>query len=187
MSDIILNNITKSFDNITLFNGLNAVVPAGKCTVITGKSGAGKTTLLRIIMNLDKNYSGSVTGNEGRFSAVFQEDRLCRSLSVNKNLKLICNNNTLIDYYLEELEISDVKYNNVEQISGGQKRRVAIARALLSSYDKICMDEAFTGIDSSTKEKVIRFVASEISGKTAIISTHDEMVIQAFGENRIDL
>ena len=55
-----------------------------------GKSGAGKTTLFRILMGLEKEDSGSITGLENKkIRAVFQEDRLCDELDTISNIRLV--------------------------------------------------------------------------------------------------
>ena len=175
--NIELNNVSKSFDGKHVFERLDAVIHENCCTVITGRSGAGKTTLLRMISGLEKQDSGMITGNDARFSFVFQEDRLCDMLSVLANLHLVCSDDEMIQSVLEALGIADVKHTKVGKLSGGQKRRTAIARALIAKYDVLCMDEPMTGLDKDTKQRVLAYIKAQIKGKTAIIATHDDAVI----------
>ncbi|MDR1225883.1 MAG: ABC-F family ATP-binding cassette domain-containing protein [Prevotellaceae bacterium] len=56
-----VENLTKSFGDLVLFNKLKFGVGAGQRVAIVAKNGAGKTTLLNIIAGLDTPDEGQVT------------------------------------------------------------------------------------------------------------------------------
>lgn len=185
--NIELRNISKSFEGKCVFDDFSAVLPEGKCTVVTGVSGIGKTTLIRLISNLAKPDAGTVIGNDVRFSLVFQENRLCESLTTFDNLRLVCSDEKKIQNALSALGVEETKNMQICKLSGGQKRRIAIARALIAEYDVLCMDEPLTGLDADTKSRVIEYIKTQIKGKTAVIATHDNDAVLALSDCKIEL
>lgn len=88
MHDIVIDNISKSFGSVKVFDGFSAVLGKGRIYRLTAPSGAGKTTLLRMLMRLEMPDSGSISGIPRDISAVFQEDRLLDEMSVYNNIAL---------------------------------------------------------------------------------------------------
>src|SRR3546814_20864444 len=62
----------------------------GSFTCLIGPSGCGKTTTLKIILDLDRDYEGTVTLMPAglRMAAVFQEPRLLPWRTVAQNVRL---------------------------------------------------------------------------------------------------
>ena len=80
-------NITKSFDRLKVLENVNLTLEEQNIYCLMGASGSGKTTLFRIILGLEHPDSGLVKGTEGkRFSAVFQENRLCEAYTPLENV-----------------------------------------------------------------------------------------------------
>lgn len=174
--DICIRNITKSYGEKTVFKNLNLKIESGKITCIMAPSGAGKTTLLRMMMGLEKPDRGSIVGlSEKRFSAVFQEERLCEGMTAAGNIRLVNPSLTAdqIRNELQRLGMYDCENQPVSELSGGMRRRVSILRALLAEYDVLFMDEPFKGLDSALKKDVIASVMEKTVGKTVIVVTHD--------------
>lgn len=181
--DIEINNLNKKYNDKVVLNNYSAVFKENSISFITGTSGVGKTTLIRIIMGLESADSGEIIGiNNKKISAVFQEDSLCKNLSVLSNIKLVCENvnNEEIENNLKELDLTGYMNKRVRELSGGMKRRISILRALLFDFDLLIMDEPFKGLDKETKNKVMDFVINKIKNKTVIIITHDEEEIEYF-------
>lgn len=61
---LIVENLSKNFDNTTVFKNISFTVNSGEIVCIKGKSGEGKTTLLRCINNLETADSGSIKIND---------------------------------------------------------------------------------------------------------------------------
>ena len=88
MKKIYVKNVSKSFGSKKVLQNLNLTIEPGKISCIMAPSGAGKTMLLRILMGLEEADSGCITGLEGkRFSAVFQEERLCEYMTAVENIR----------------------------------------------------------------------------------------------------
>lgn len=174
-------NLSKQY-GMPVLNRLNLTLDSGRPCCIMGPSGSGKTTLLRILLGLEAPDGGFVKadgfpeGRPVRFSAVFQEDRLCEGFSPVDNIRLAVPSLSKPEIESQLLNLLPEESLNrpVSTLSGGQKRRAAIARALLAPSDVIIMDEPFTGLDEKTKETVFQYVLEKSAGKLLILSTHQE-------------
>ena len=61
IKDIILRNISKSFNGVNIINNLSIEIPAGSKVAVTGKSGAGKSTLVNMLMGFILPDNGKIT------------------------------------------------------------------------------------------------------------------------------
>lgn len=181
MEDICIRNLSKSFGGKKVFENLNMTIKGEAMTCIMAPSGAGKTTLLRILMGLEEADSGVVAGLENkRFSAVFQEERLCENMTAQDNVKLVLPRgmttlgSRTVQQEMARLGLGECYAQPVMELSGGMRRRVSILRALLAQYDVLFLDEPFQGLDDALKVQVIAYTKEKTRGKTVIFVTHDQ-------------
>ena len=85
MTDIVITGLCKRYGELVVLDDFSAIFPAGRITCLMGRSGRGKTTLLRILLGLERADGGVIEGLPRRFSAVFQEDRLCPALTAHSD------------------------------------------------------------------------------------------------------
>ncbi len=184
MKKIYVKNVSKSFGSKKVLQNLNLTIEPGKISCIMAPSGAGKTMLLRILMGLEEADSGCITGLEGkRFSAVFQEERLCEYMTAVENIRLVTPGLDAgsVVQEMDRLGLGDCCAQPVSQLSGGMRRRVSILRALLAAYDVLCLDEPFKGLDDARKEQTLAYVKQKAAGRTVLFVTHDEKEALALG------
>lgn len=171
-------DVSKRYGSLAVLDHLNLELEEGKTYCLLGPSGSGKTTLLRLLMGLERPDQGLIKGlEEKKISAVFQENRLCEGFNAVENVSLTAPKSfgtSQIRAALTELLPEEAISRPVSTLSGGMKRRTAICRALVASSDIIVMDEPFSGLDKTTKEKVIACIKSRAAGKLLIVSTHQE-------------
>lgn len=190
--DIKIEHLGFRYGEREVFTDFSMEVPDGAILCLMGESGCGKTTLLRLLSGRLTACAGRITGTDGqRISMVFQEDRLCEDFSAKVNVKLGCSRGCYPNHapvseaavlaHLDAVGLSDMSDKRVSELSGGMKRRVAIVRAVLSDSDLLLMDEPFTGLDSATKQQVIRYVLREKGGRTLLAVTHDADEAAALG------
>ena len=96
MTEIILKDIFKSYDQTEVIHGVDLKVESGKFLVLVGPSGCGKSTLLRIIAGLERITSGeilidgnevsNIPASERGLAMVFQSYALYPHMSVFKNM-----------------------------------------------------------------------------------------------------
>lgn len=197
MAEIILKNISKSFDNELALDNVNMTIPDGAFVVLLGPTGAGKTTTLRMISGLDNPDSGQIfiNGNDVTNSTpaqrnvamVFQQYSLYPHMSVRENLEFplkspILNtpNNQIeerVAKIAEILQISHKLDNKATQLSGGEMQRVSIGRALVRDPLVYLMDEPLSSLDAKLRAN-LRIELKRIQadfGATLLYVTHDQI------------
>jgi len=198
--DVIqLIDIRKKFDHKEVLKGINLSIPAGKMTVVIGRSGEGKSVLLKHMIGLMKPTSGKVLIDGvditqldqheldpyyQKFGYVFQFAALLDSLNVYENvgISLIENNvppSEVLKVVKEKLALvnleEDTLYRYPAQLSGGMKKRVGLARTLVTKPEIILYDEPTTGLDPITS-RVIHELMYDMQQRlkiTSVIVSHD--------------
>ncbi len=188
---IEVSGACKSFGATRVLSDLNLTMQDGGIYCLMGPSGAGKTTFLRILLGLETLDSGTVTGlARGEASAMFQEDRLCESLTSIDNVALVLGRRTSrrsVKELLEELLPPECLDRPVTSLSGGQRRRVSLVRAVAYPGAAIIMDEPFTGLDAKTRCQTIEFVLAHRGRRTLLVSTHGEEDAALLGAQKLML
>ncbi len=215
MYKIILNNVSKMFDNKgTLFKSLediNLKVNEGEFLCILGPSGCGKSTILRLIAGLDTPSSGQILmddevikGPDYKRGMVFQEYSLFPWRSVIDNVAFPLEMKgvdeeeryKVAEEYLKIVGLENFRDSKPYELSGGMKQRVAIIRALAGDPKVLLMDEPFGALDIQTRNQIQRDLLKiwEEKGKTIIFVTHsidegiflgDRVVLMTKGPGRI--
>jgi len=190
--------------NIEALKDVNLKVGKGEFVAISGPSGAGKTTLLNIIGGIDRPSSGKVVvfGHDldvededfladfrcNNVGFVFQSYNLVSTLTVAENVAFPMEWARKPDDHIENRVVELLRTVNLEQrsdhfphqLSGGEQQRVAFARALANDPPLFLVDEPTGNLDIKTGLKVVELLRKlKDSGKTIIVVTHDERIIQS--------
>ena len=184
--DLIIDNLSKSYDGHVVLNGLSHVFPHGTTTCVTGRSGCGKTTLLQLVAGLETPDGGHIDGvPEGGIAMVFQEDRLPPRLDAADCLRCVLKKSPRREARIAEalaaLDLATASEQPVREFSGGMRRRVALARALLFPSPLVLLDEPFKGLDAGTRKRAVEFTLPLLTGRTTLLVTHDPEDIADFG------
>lgn len=176
---ICAEHLEKSYAGKAVLRDVSFTAGVG-LTRLTGPSGAGKTTLLRLLLGLETPDAGTLRGNDLRWAAVFQEDRLLLGLDAEGNLRFVLGRAydarraaTLLD----ELGLGTVGKKRVRDYSGGMKRRLALARALLAPCDALALDEPFTGLDADNRAAALRCILRAAEEKCVFLAAHETLAL----------
>lgn len=183
---IKLQNVTFSYKDTPVLENFSLEVKNGEAVALHGVSGSGKTSVARLILGLETAMSGSIEAPR-KISAVFQEDRLFPSLSVQKNISIVAKENDKTDYLLKKANLESVANKKVWQLSGGMKRRVAILRAINYGGDAIILDEAFNGIDSQNKALMAGLILEEYKDKPILLISHIKEDTELFSAREVKI
>ncbi|WP_373481602.1 ABC transporter ATP-binding protein [Acetobacterium sp.] len=183
---IIIKDLDKKYGEETIFEDFNLVFEKNKITGILGPSGAGKTTLLNLCSGLEQPDRGTIEGiNFQSLSYIFQEPRLLPWRTVRENLRLVFKEKAIkkpgphdadIDAMLELVGLATVGDYYPQELSGGMRQRVSIARAFLYPSELLLMDEPFSSLDCSLKNRLIEDFSKiwEQDKRTVIFVSHNE-------------
>jgi iron(III) transport system ATP-binding protein len=188
-----ISGLRKSFNGTLAVSDFDLEVADGEVCALLGPSGCGKTTTLRLISGLERPDSGSIaiggrtlTGDrvhvapeKRRVGIVFQDYALFPHLDVAANVGYGLGRNPdqrRVADALSMVGLGDAGERPVHELSGGEQQRVALARALAPTPDLVLLDEPFSNLDASLRER-LRGEVREIlrrSGVTALFVTHDQ-------------
>jgi len=190
MTILRTENITKSYNDKTVIEGINIHLKEGELVSLLGVSGSGKTTLFNIISGLIMPDVGSVllsdrdiTGKPGSVAYMLQKDMLLphKKIIDNVSLPLLLKGiprkdaRAHADKLFEEFGLEGTQYKYPNQLSGGMKQRAALLRTYLASDGVVLLDEPFSALDTLTKSAMHKWylqVMEHISLSTLFI-THD--------------
>lgn len=197
MSEKILKgvNLYKMYGKRTVASDVSIEVATGEVVGLLGPNGAGKTTTFYMVTGMIRPNSGSVflgdvdvtrapmyQRSRAGVGYLPQETSIFRKLSVEDNLRLVCETLDLnkqeqeekLERLLEELSITHVRKNKGHQLSGGERRRTEIARALVTDPDFILLDEPFAGVDPIAVEDIQQIVLTlKTKGIGVLITDHN--------------
>lgn len=181
---VALRNITKSFGETKVLDGVSITIAPGEFVAIVGRSGCGKSTLLRLLAGLDTATSGTVAVDEnplerfsGKVRMMFQDARLLPWKRTIENVGVGQKGNwrDVAQAALSEVGLANRARDWPAVLSGGQRQRVALARALVSQPRLLLLDEPLGALDALTRIEMQELVEQVWSrqGFTAILVTHD--------------
>lgn len=190
-ADVVFDHVSKSYGANRVLRDVTAAFPQGSVTCLMAPSGSGKTTLFRVLLGLEAPDSGRIEGVRcGEVSMMFQEDRLCETLTPVENVALVLSpgaSRADVRRTLERILPAECMDRPAMQLSGGMRRRVSLARAMAYPSSMVVLDEPFTGLDAATKRVVVDFIEKERRGRTLLVATHGEQDAQLLGARRIML
>ncbi|MEI8384822.1 MAG: ABC transporter ATP-binding protein [Nitrosomonadaceae bacterium] len=191
-----LKNIQQAYGQQLVVNNLSLTLEKGQIGCLLGPSGCGKTSVLRCIAGFEPVIAGEillsgvrVSGNgvflppeQRHIGMVFQDYALFPHLTVIDNIgfglhQLPKNDRgPRVNELLGTVGLSDAANKYPHELSGGQQQRVALARALAPRPDLLLLDEPFSNLDVSLRERLSLEVREILKSQntTAILVTHDQ-------------
>ncbi len=191
-----INNITKSFGEKQVLNGVSFSAQSGKAVGILGRNGAGKTTLIRIIMDVFGADSGNVLldgkpirqqnikiGYLPEERGLYPKNKIMEQLIYFASLQGIDKKtatNTANSLF-KRLQIEEYKNRRLDTLSKGNQQKVQLVATLIANPDIVILDEPFSGLDpvnaSMLKDIVKDLIAN---GKLVLFSSHQMNYIEEF-------
>ncbi len=194
---IEVKQLSKSYGDKLVLDGLSMAIPKGKITSLIGPNGAGKSTLLSIISRLIDQQEGSVLLNAKNIAS-YKSRALAQQLSILKqsnhlDLKLTveelvsfgrfpytqgnlnAEDHQKIDEAIEFLNLESIRHSFIDELSGGQKQRAFLAMVVAQDTEYILLDEPLNNLDMKHAVnimKTLRRLTDEL-GKTIIIVIHE--------------
>ena len=209
MSMVEFHDVTKTFGESTVLDGISLNIDAGEVVVVVGPSGSGKSTFLRCINVLETINGGdllvdglSVHGGAAQVreirreaGMVFQQFNLFPQMTALQNVMFgpvhtrgqsRDEARELAEQLLRKVGLAERMNHYPSELSGGQQQRVAIARALAIKPKLMLFDEPTSALDPELRHevlKVMRDLAED--GMTMVVVTHEMEFARKVGSRLI--
>lgn len=187
MNALELRNVSKKFYGFTL-DKLNLTLPSGCIMGLIGENGAGKSTTIKLILDLIRKDSGSITilgrdnGENIRLTkeevgVVMDEVGLPECLTtrqVGKVMKHTFRNWDGDEYERLLRKFSLPEKKSFKTFSRGMKMKLGIAIALSHGSKLLLLDEATSGLDPVVRDEVVELLSdfTRDENHSILISSH---------------
>lgn len=187
---LTISGLSKSFDDVTLFDNIDIEIKRGERVALIGNNGTGKTTILKLINGIIEPDSGSIylgaKVNIGYYDqehhvldpdkTIFDEIRDAYPDLNNTQIR-----NTLAAF----LFTNEGVFKYIRDLSGGEKGRVSLAKLMLSNANFLILDEPTNHLDIVSKE-ILENALNNYTG-TVLFVSHDRYFINAAATRIIEL
>ena len=194
---IVTTDVTKSYGETCVVDGVSLALPQGGITSIIGPNGAGKSTLLSMVSRLMAMDRGTVTVGgldvtrtpsdelARRLSILRQDNHMTARLTVRDLVsfgryphsrgRLTVEDKGHIERAIAYLDLGVLADRFLDELSGGQRQRAFVAMVLCQDTDYVLLDEPLNNLDmkhAMGMMKLMRQAADEL-GKTVVLVLHD--------------
>ena len=197
---IEIKNISKTFKNNKVLDGIDLTINQGDVVAIIGPSGTGKSTFLRCVDRLEKPETGTITidGETQDLAHIHGKDLTelrKKTGMVFQNFNLFSKKTALQNVMEGLIVVKKMKKEEAERIareqlknvglldhanhyprhmSGGQQQRVAIARALAMEPKLLLLDEPTSALDPELVGEVLDTIKKAANeGYTMLLVSHE--------------
>lgn len=206
-----LEKVSKTFGNIKALQDVSFEIEDGEFVFLMGPSGAGKSTLLKLLLKEYTPDHGKIVFNgvdittlPGReiphfrqqIGTIFQDFKILPERTVRENIEVALavvgaeedKWEEKVKEVLKLVGLSERSELFPSQLSGGEIQRVSLARALVTNPKLILADEPTGNLDWETSQQIVDLIdAINKEGKTVIMATHNQMVVDRLKKRVIHL
>jgi len=178
-----------TYETFNALNNINFTVEAGEALGIIGENGSGKSTLLKIIANILRPSSGSVTSLKKltpflELGVGFQSD-----LTAAENIKIYATImgmqkreiNDKLDDIIEFAGLEKFRDTKLKNFSSGMQVRLAFSTAIQTDPEILLMDEVLAVGDMEFQQKCLDVLSQyRKDGVTIVFVSHDLGAVRRF-------
>lgn len=195
-SKIEFRNVSFSYEDVMVLDGINLVIEKGKTVALVGSSGSGKSTLMDLIPRFHDVSSGeilidginikeySIATLRHHMGIVTQEPVLFND-SIAANISLGDSNANIAeiedaarianshDFIIKKEEGYQTNIGDRgTKLSGGERQRLTIARAVLKNPPILLLDEATSSLDTESERLVQDAIGKMMQNRTTVVIAH---------------
>lgn len=195
---IEFKNVSFSYGDKQVLNGVSFVINRGERVGMVGLSGAGKSTLFKLLLKERDEFEGEILFDDisirdiknsdyYKHVAVVLQDTDVFNFSLRENITITNTdesaNTELLDKALRTAHIFDFSEKFSDgldtvigergvRLSGGERQRLGIARAIFKNPTMLLLDEATSHLDLESEEKIKDSLHSFFETVTALVIAH---------------
>ena len=194
-----VKDLRKSFGDKEVLHGISFSIESGKALGLLGRNGAGKTTTIRILMDVFRANSGTITVDgkpfhpkDFRIGYLPEERGLYPKKGVQEQLIYLAqlrgssrsDAKRQSERWLKRLGVEEYAQRKLETLSKGNQQKVQLAQTLVCDPDLVILDEPFSGLDPVNSQILKDVIREQIeAGKLVIFSSHQMSYVEEFCED----
>jgi len=175
MDKLRTEHLVKKYGKRTVVDDVSIELEQGEIVGLLGPNGAGKTTTFYMTTGLVAANNGRIFLNDQDITSfpmykrakmgigyLPQEASVFRKMTVEDNLRSVLELTDFTEEYqkekleqlIKEFNLSHVRRNLGDRLSGGERRRTEIARCLAIEPKFVMLDEPFAGVDPIAVQEI---------------------------------
>jgi len=187
MNALEIKDLCKNYPGFSL-DHLNLTLPSGCILGLIGENGAGKSTTMKLILDLIRRDSGTITilGRDNREDVRLTREQIgvvmdeagipecLNPMQIGKVMGLIFKN-WEPDTYLNLLSKLQLPHTTAfRELSRGMKMKLSIAIAMSHGAKLLILDEATSGLDPVVRDEVVQMLSdfTRDEDRSILISSH---------------
>lgn len=194
-----VKDMRKSFGDKEVLHGISFSIESGRALGLLGRNGAGKTTTIRILMDVFRANSGTITVDgkpfhprDFRIGYLPEERGLYPKKGVQEQLIYLAqlrgssrsDAKRQSERWLKRLGVEEYAQRKLETLSKGNQQKVQLAQTLVCDPDLVILDEPFSGLDPVNSQILKDVIREQIeAGKLVIFSSHQMSYVEEFCED----
>lgn len=183
-----VQNLTKSFGDLVLFNNISFSVAEGQRIGLIAQNGTGKSTLLSVLTGKEGKDGGEIIMKKDLKIGYLEQKT---QFDDNESVLDACFNHQgdpqkvlKAKQILTMLHIDDLD-QPMGQLSGGQQKRVALANVLITEPELFILDEPTNHLDLEMVEWLESYLSR--GNKTLLMVTHDRFFLDRVCNSILEL
>lgn len=179
-----LCGINKNYGDHQVLRDIDLSLDTGESLAIIGHNGAGKTTLMKLLLNLTRPSTGTISQLHQSIGFLPETVSFHPGMSGRQMLRFYARlkHESLrqCDELLELLGLGDAADRLIRTWSKGMRQRLGLAQALLGNPSLLLLDEPTTGLDPFLRQHFYEIIGErQAAGTTVLISSHALTEIEA--------
>jgi tungstate transport system ATP-binding protein len=183
-------------------------IPAGSCTLLSGRNGVGKTTLLKIIAGLEAPDAADVEYHGQRLPWHEARRRYAREViylhqnpylfdrSVAANVAFGLHGSGLrrgeiarrVEQALAAARLEHLSGRHARELSGGEQQRVALTRALVRAPRLLLLDEPLASLDEDARARSCDLLRElKAKGIALVLTSHEKLSLTTLADYHFGL
>ncbi|HEY0430050.1 MAG TPA: ABC-F family ATP-binding cassette domain-containing protein [Pyrinomonadaceae bacterium] len=154
---LTVEDLSIGYGENVLARDINFTLTRGECLGIIGGNGTGKTTFLKTILGQIRELSGKINWGTktdiGYYSQnledLYERNEVIQEL---RRVAPMAENGELRSFLARFLFVGEDVFNQVKNLSGGEKGRLALAKLIYSNKNVLVLDEPTNHLDIPSRE-----------------------------------
>ena len=196
MVKISIDNLSLRFNQKMVLDHVSCHFDPGRFTAIMGQNGSGKTTMIRCINKDLKLTTGEIKIGNQSLAHMTTEELAMQIAFVPQGQEPVFGSSVYdtiltgrlpfitwapsqkdfdkVDEIIDQLNLNQFAFKNINSLSGGERQKVYIARALVQDTPIIILDEPITYLDLKHQLEIMKTLKDlSLSGLNIIMVVHD--------------